>query len=120
MEVFVEQTINALAVGSIYALMALGVAIVFSILGLINFAHGEFVTVTGYMIFLLSTRGVPWAAITPVALLTGALAAVALERVAFRPIRGSSLLTMLLVSLAASLMIQNGLLLFIGANSRDR
>jgi branched-chain amino acid transport system permease protein len=118
MEVFVEQTINALSVGSIYALIALGVAMVFSILGLINFAHGEFLTVTGYVIFLMSTRDVPWAVTVPSAILAGALAAVVLERTAFRPIRGSSILTMLLVSMAASLVIQNFLLLFVGAISR--
>jgi branched-chain amino acid transport system permease protein len=116
--VFVEQTINALSVGSIYALIALGVAMVFSILGLINFAHGEFLTVVGYMVYVLTSRGVPWVLVFPGAILTGVIVAVVLERFAFRPVRGASLTTMLIISMAASLMIQNGLLLGVGAISK--
>ena len=93
-------------------------AIVFSILRLINFAHGEFLTVTGYGIFLLTSNGVPWIVVLPVAIAIGIAVSVTLERLAFRPIRGSSLMTMLIVSMAASLMIQNGLLLFAGPISR--
>ena len=52
MELAVQQIINALSLGSIYALVALGVAIVFSILRLANFAHGELVTVSGYTLYL--------------------------------------------------------------------
>jgi branched-chain amino acid transport system permease protein len=118
MHVFIEQTINGLSVGSIYALIALGVAMVFSILRLINFAHGEFLTVTGYMMFALTSQGVPWILVFPAAIATGVLMAVLLERVAFRPIRGASLTTMLIVSMAASLVIQNALLLFVGAVSK--
>jgi branched-chain amino acid transport system permease protein len=118
MHVFIEQTINALSVGSIYALIALGVAIVFSILRLINFAHGEFLSITGYGIFLLTSRGIPWVVVFPAAILIGIAISVTLERLAFRPIRGSSLMTMLIVSMAASLMIQNALLLFIGPISK--
>ena len=59
MELAVQQIINALSLGSIYALVALGVAIVFSILRLANFAHGELVTVAGYTLYPHARRQ-PW------------------------------------------------------------
>ena len=50
-EFIVQQTINALSLGSIYALLALGLAVVYSVMGMLNFAYGELVTITGYVIF---------------------------------------------------------------------
>ena len=58
----VQQAINALSLGSTYALLALGLAMVFSILGLVNFAHGELVTIAAYTMYLLNLKGVPFAA----------------------------------------------------------
>ncbi|MCB0212121.1 MAG: branched-chain amino acid ABC transporter permease, partial [Anaerolineae bacterium] len=52
-ELLTQQFINALSLGSIYALLALGLAMVFSVLGMLNFAFGELVTVTGYVMFWL-------------------------------------------------------------------
>ena len=56
----VQHLINTLSLGSTYALLALGLAMVFSILGLVNFAHGELVTVAGYTFYLLNERDVPF------------------------------------------------------------
>jgi branched-chain amino acid transport system permease protein len=113
-----QQLANALALGSVYALIALGVAILFSILGLINFAHGELLTITAYTVFLLSEHGMPWVLIVPAALLAPILAAVVLERVAFRPVRGGRLVTQILTSFAVSLILQNCFLLFVGARPK--
>jgi branched-chain amino acid transport system permease protein len=118
MQETVQQVVNALSLGSIYALIALGVAIVFSIMGLINFAHGELITVAGYTMLFLFGRGVPFVLVVPLAILAAVCAAVVLERVAFRPLRGSPPLTLLLTSFAASLIIQNTLLLFGGARPK--
>ncbi len=52
-----QHLVNTLSLGSTYALLALGLAMVFSILGLVNFAHGELVTVAGYTFYLLNERG---------------------------------------------------------------
>ena len=60
----IQQVVNALAIGSIYALIALGVAMIFSILRLINFAHGELVTVAGYTMFFLQGT-MSWALVVP-------------------------------------------------------
>ncbi len=101
-----QQGINALALGSTFALLALGLAMVFSILGLINFAHGELVTIGGYTMWALLGHGVPWGAVIPLTLIACGLAAVAMERIAFRPLRGANLVTLLVTSFAVSVLIQ--------------
>jgi len=110
-----QYVINWLALGSIYALLALGIAIVFSLLGLINFAHGELVTVGGYTMVVLAIWDVPWALIIPLSIAAAAVAAVLMERVAYRPLRGAHVATTLLGSLALSVVIQNLFLMFAGA-----
>lgn len=113
-----QQLVNWLTLGGIYALLALGIAVVFSILGLINFAHGELVTVSGYSMVALFSLGVPWALIIPLSLIAAMAAAVSMERVAFRPLRGAPVAALLLGSLALSIVIQNIFLLFVGARPK--
>ena len=60
-----QQLINALALGSIYALMAIGLAIIFGILRLINFAHGELLMIGPYLVLVLSLLGLPFGAAVP-------------------------------------------------------
>jgi len=103
----VQQAINALSLGSTYALLALGLAMVFSILGLVNFAHGELVTVAAYTMYLLNERDIGFAVQVPSAILAACVAAVLMERIAFRPLRGASFLTLLFSSFAISVIIQN-------------
>jgi branched-chain amino acid transport system permease protein len=103
----VQQLINALSLGSTYALLALGLAMVFSIVGLVNFAHGELVTIAGYTIYLEESHGLPFGAAAPSAIVAAALAALLMERLAFRPLRGASFLTLLFSSFALSVIIQN-------------
>jgi branched-chain amino acid transport system permease protein len=103
----IQQAINALSLGSTYALLALGLAMVFSILGLINFAHGELVTVAAYTMYLENQQGVPFALQVPSAIAAACVAAILMERVAFRPLRGASFLTLLFSSFALSVIIQN-------------
>lgn len=106
MDILIQQVLNALALGGTYALLALGLAVVFSVLGLINFAHGELMTIAGYTLFFAIAAGVPlWLAV-PAALAAAALAAVLMERVAFRPLRGAGGTTLLLTSFAVSGILQ--------------
>jgi branched-chain amino acid transport system permease protein len=104
-EIFIQQFINALALGGTYALLALGLAMVFSVLGLINFAHGELMTITGYAMFFAIAAGIPF----PVAVILGVAAATAaailMERIAFRPVRDANTATMLLTSFAVSTIL---------------
>lgn len=105
----IQQVINGLSLGSTYALLALGLAILFSVMGLINFAHGELLTIGGYTMWFLILRRVPFAVVVPATLVATTLAAVAMERIAFRPLRGASIVTLLITSFAVSYFIQNAL-----------
>lgn len=106
MDLFVQQTVNALALGGTYALLALGLAVVFSIMGLINFAHGELMTISGYTLMYCGIAGFPFAVSVPLAILAAMLAAIAMERIAFRPVRGGSGATMLITSFAVAMILQ--------------
>lgn len=108
----VQQIINAISLGGVYALLALGLAIVFSIVGLINFAHGELMTISGYALLASLLFGLPFPVAAAVAIGCGAVAAVAMERVAFRPMRRANVTSLLLTSFAVSSLLkvifQNG------------
>jgi branched-chain amino acid transport system permease protein len=118
MEYLIQQLINALALGGTYALLALGLAVVFSILGLINFAHGELMTVTGYALFFAILSGLSFPIAVLIALLTAMTSAVVMERVAFRPVRRSSGTIMLLTSFAVSSILHTGFQNFISARPK--
>lgn len=102
-EIFAQQVLNALALGGVYALLGLGLAMVFSVLGMINFAHGEIMTLGGYtMVFISATLGWPFALAVVLSFCVAAGSAALIERIAFRPVRGASLTTMLLTTFAIS------------------
>jgi branched-chain amino acid transport system permease protein len=101
-----QQSINGLSLGATYALLALGLAIVFSILHLVNFAHGEILTVSAYSMLGARKLGLPWIASLVVGVALAVVTAVAMERVAFRPVRHASPTTMLLTSFGLGIMIQ--------------
>src|SRR5262245_32336841 len=113
MNYFILQTVNALSLGGTYALLALGLAVVFSILGMINFAHGALMTLTGYALVFAGLAGLPFGIAAPVAILVAMVSAVILERVAFRPVRRASGATMLLTSFAIAVLLQLAFQLFI-------
>ncbi len=102
----VQQAINGLADGSSLALLALGLAMVFGVMRLINFAHGELLTIGGYTMWATLAHGVPWPAVIPLTLLATTLAAIAMERIAFRPLRRASVVTLLITSFAIGYLLQ--------------
>jgi len=102
-----QQTINALSLGSIYALVAIGLAMVFGILRLINFAHGDLMMVACYAAFFLVATGIGFIPLFVITLFAAALLGVLTERVAYRPARGAPDVVMLLTSLAVSIFIEN-------------
>jgi branched-chain amino acid transport system permease protein len=108
---FGQQFVNALSLGSIYALVAIGLAMVFSILRLINFAHGELLMLGAFATYYIEKAGVPFF----LAAVMGATCTVAIglsmERVAYRPIRGAPDVALLLTSLGVSIAIQNAAIL---------
>lgn len=99
---FVQQTINAISLGGTYALLALGLAIVFSILKMINFAHGTLMTIGAYAMYFVVADGLPFWVAVVVGLIASTLAAVLMERIAFRPLRGAGFVSLLLTSFAVN------------------
>jgi branched-chain amino acid transport system permease protein len=71
-----QQVVNWLSLGSIYALLAIGIAAVFAVLGLINFAHGEVLTLSGVAMLIAGEHGLPWESFLPIAVATGCVTAV--------------------------------------------
>ena len=124
MEYFTQQLVNGVTLGSIYGLIAIGYTMVYGIIGMINFAHGEifmigaFVAIIGFL--FLGILGVTWVplAIVIVLIFTMILTAVygwALERVAYRPLRGSPRLAALITAIGMSIFLQNYVQLLQGA-----
>ena len=119
MDYFLQQLVNGITLGAIYALIALGYTMVYGIIQLINFAHGEFFAAGGYagVIFLswLAAQGVhPWFCLggaLVLAMVYCALLAMAVEKVAYKPLRHASRLSVLLAALGMSIFLQNGLML---------
>lgn len=124
MNEFLQQLINGLAVGGIYALVALGYTMVYGVLKLINFAHGDIFTIGAYLGMTLLVSGGLSGSMTPV-LAAGlvviivfglvALLGVALERVAYRPLRKANRLAAVVSALGASIVFQNAVMLIYGA-----
>lgn len=114
-----QQTFNALSVGGEYALLALGLAIVFSVMNLVNFAHGDMITVGGYAMFLLLLFGIrDPLLVLPFGVLATVLTALIMERVAFKPVRNSSPTTGMLTAFGVSIIIQNIALIFGGSRPK--
>ncbi|MHA6670205.1 branched-chain amino acid ABC transporter permease [Homoserinimonas sp. A447] len=113
-----QYLLNSLSLGSMYALIALGLIIIFGILKLVNFAYGELIMVAGYTWFVLQGGILPLVVIVVVMIVAAALASVATERIAFRPVRSNSLNAMLVTSFAVSTLLQNSALLFVSPRAR--
>ena len=113
MELLFQQAINAISLGGVYAMLALGLAIVFSIVRLINFAHGEIMTFGGYGIFLSLLFGLPPVAALVIGIGAAIFIALSMERIAFRAMRGADIVSMLITSFAISeilkVLFQNGI-----------
>ena len=108
-----QQVINAVSLGSLYALVAVGLSMVFGILRMTNFAHGDMMMVGAFATMLLMLAGLPFGWAVVAGIVVGALAGVLVERIAYRPVRGAPDVTLLLTSLAVTYILENlGILLF--------
>lgn len=101
----VQSLIDALALGGLYALIAIGVTLIYTVMGMMNFAQGEFIMLPAYALYVLA--GLPFGVAVCAALATGIAIAVLAERVAFRPVRNTDLATQLVTSLAVATILQN-------------
>lgn len=119
---FLQQVINGLQLGSIYALVALGYTMVYGIVKLINFAHGEFIMVGGYIaltsIPILMGMNAPLWLCVIFAVIFCALLGVFTERVAYRPLRSSPRLSSLITAIGVSLFLQNAFMLIFNPNPK--
>jgi len=104
---FLQYLLDGLALGSVYALIAVGYSMVFGVLQLVNFAHSELYMLGAYLVMLLLLQGAPlWAAL-PLACGGVGLFAVLMERFAYRPLRGANRLAPLITSVGISIFLQN-------------
>jgi branched-chain amino acid transport system permease protein len=116
MEVFVQQLINGLTLGSIYGLIAIGYTMVFGIIGMVNFAHGDVFMVGGFIALLFFMAMTAWLglAVLPALMIVLVLGMAftglwnwAIERVAYRPLRGSFRLAPLISAIGMSILLSN-------------
>ena len=108
-----QQVINAVSLGSLYALVAIGLSMVFGILRMTNFAHGDMMMVGAFAALVLGAAGLPFWLAALGGIVIAAIAGIVVERVAYRPVRGSPDVTLLLTSLGVTYILENlGILIF--------
>lgn len=116
---FAQNLIDGLGRGSLYALLALGVAVIFGVMHLLNFAHGEMITVSGYAAFWALGAGWSWYLVAPMIVVVSILTALAIEQIAFRRVRGSGQFTLLLTSFGVHFIVQAIFLLYVSASVKN-
>ena len=120
---FIQSLANGLNLGSIYALTALGYTMVYGIIRMINFAHGDFIMVGGFTLFytipIMTRLGLPaWLSVI-VAIVVCVGVGVLTEQIAYKPVRGQGSTTALITALGMSLVLENGALVLFGSAPRN-
>ncbi len=112
-----SQILNGIQIGSIYALVALGYSLVYGIVKLINFAHGEIIMVGSYLTFVMVSRtGLsPYIAV-PVTIFACAALGMGIEKLAYKPLRNAARLSLLITAIGISLLLQNLVQLIMSPN----
>src|SRR4028118_1701281 len=129
MEIFVQQLINGLTLGSIYGLIAIGYTMVFGIIGMVNFAHGDVFMLSAFIALIFFLILTTWLGISSIALALFIVMVVAmiltslwgwvLERVAYRPLRGSFRLAPLISAIGVSIFLANFVPVAQGARNKQ-
>lgn len=113
----IQQVINGIAIGAVYVLIALGLTTVFGILGIAHFAHGSVSMFGGYLTyFLVTSLGIPLFGAVALALLAGMILGIAIELLAYRPVRNASHINAFIVALGLTMMVEGLNLEFFGAD----
>jgi len=113
----VQQILNGLAIGAVYTLIALGLTVVFGILGIAHFAHGSVAMLGGYLTFAVMERwGLPFFVSMALAMIAGALAGLLIERLAYRPVRDAPHINAFIIALGLTMMVEGFNLLAFGAD----
>lgn len=119
MEQLIQQLINGVSLGSIYALIALGYTMVYGIINLINFAHGDIYMIGAYVGFALTTfLNLGFFPALIVSMLVCSVLGVLVEKVAYKPIRNSTRIAALITAISVSLFLQYGMMYFVKPETR--
>ncbi|MFM8895423.1 MAG: branched-chain amino acid ABC transporter permease [Actinomycetales bacterium] len=113
---WLQYIIDSIGTGALYSLMTLGLALVFSVMGLMNFAYGQLVMIGGFSMILL--RSQPWWVLILGTILAVVVVSLLMERLAFRPVRMATAMTMLITSFALAQFLQQSARVAFGANPR--
>jgi len=124
---FLQVVVDAASLGSLYALLALAIGLVFGIMRLVNFAQGDYITLGAYALVLPSADAVatmlvgswPWPVMVLTVVAVCVIAALLTERLVFRPLRGADSETLLIASFAVSFLIQNVVLVVYGGRPKS-
>lgn len=120
MEKFAQQIVNGLSLGSIYALIALGYTMVYGIVKLINFAHGDVYMIGAYVGFAVTTfTRLGFVPALIISMVTCMILGVTIERIAYKPLRNSSRIAVLITAIGVSLLLDYTLMYFVGAQTRS-
>ena len=117
MNELLQQIFNGLAIGSVYTVVALGLTVVFGILGIAHFAHGSLAMFGGYLTFVFSTTmGLSLFTSMALAMPVGAVLGMLIERFAYRPVRDAPHINAFIIALGLTMMLEGGNLLLFGAD----
>ena len=105
---FLQNCLTGLSIGSSYALIAIGYTMVYGILRLINFAHGDIFMMAGYfMIFFMSNLALPWYIAVPLVVVATALLGVVIDRIAYKPLRQAPRMSIMISAIGVSYFLEN-------------
>jgi branched-chain amino acid transport system permease protein len=121
LEILIEHLLNGLTLGALYAMVTLGLVLTFSVIDLVNFAHGDLFMVAGYTSFLLLTPpfSLPYLLVVPAVMLLTAIYAGIIEQVAIHPIIDRSWRTHAITTLGLSIILQNAALILFSSDPRQ-
>ena len=119
MNIFLQQLVNAISLGSLYALLAIGYTMVYGILRLINFAHGDIFMLSTYIAFYAMTSFLlPWYVSFSIAIVLTVVFGILLEKGAYRPLRNSPRISIMISAIGASFLIQNLAIVIFGGRPK--
>jgi branched-chain amino acid transport system permease protein len=120
LEALLQHLVNGLVLGGTYALLGIGLTLIFGLMNVVNFAHGEFYTLGAYAAFaMLAVLGLPFVAAIPAAVVAGMALGALCERVLLRPLRGESIDSVMLVMIGLWIAMQNAELLAWGGVAKS-
>lgn len=120
LEQFMQQIVNGISLGSIYALVALGYTMVYGIIKLINFAHGDVYMVGAYVGFAVTTyTGLGFIPALIISMVVCAVLGMSIEKIAYKPLRNSTRIAVLITAIGVSLLLEYTMMYFVGPEVRS-